>query len=161
MYRNDNGTGAQTTNYAYTWSSGTLQAESVTVTYPTITTAQNGSNSAVSEMVVIDDLGKPVWTKDAAGYINYMAYDLATGAVILTIADVDTTQTSTFANLPSGWSTPGGGGLHADCLDHQRCRSDRHRKSRGDRVNQVHSPDDLICSDNPQAVTVGPSMMLV
>ena len=98
MYRNDNGTGAQTTNYAYTWSSGTLEAESVTVTYPTITTAQNGSNSAVSEMVVIDELGRPVWTKDAAGYINYMAYDLATGAVIKTIADVDTTQTGTFAS---------------------------------------------------------------
>src|SRR5262249_23920022 len=35
-----------------------------------------------------------------------------TGAVLKTITDVDTTQTSDFANLPSGWSTPVGGGLH-------------------------------------------------
>jgi len=62
--------------------------------------------------VVAESLKRTVWTKDAAGYVSYMAYDLATGAVIKTIADVDTTQTGTFANLPSGWSTPGGGGLH-------------------------------------------------
>src|SRR5262249_33692959 len=49
---------------------------------------------------------------DAAGFISYMQYDDATGAVVKTIADVDTTQTGTFSNKPSGWSTPTGGGLH-------------------------------------------------
>ena len=32
--------------------------------------------------------------------------------MVKTIADVDTTQTGDFADLPSGWSTPAGGGLH-------------------------------------------------
>jgi YD repeat-containing protein len=32
--------------------------------------------------------------------------------VVKTIVDVDTTQTSDFTDLPSGWSTPTGGGLH-------------------------------------------------
>jgi RHS repeat-associated protein len=54
----------------------------------------------------------PVWMKDEAGFISYTLYDQATGAVIKTISDVDTTQTGTFANLPSGWTTPSGGGLH-------------------------------------------------
>lgn len=52
------------------------------------------------------------WSKDADGFIAYTAYDQATGAVVRTIQDVDTTQTSDFAGLPGGWSTPGGGGLH-------------------------------------------------
>jgi len=39
-------------------------------------------------------------------------YEQATGAVIETIMDVNMTQTSAFANLPTGWTTPSGGGLH-------------------------------------------------
>jgi hypothetical protein len=33
VYRATNGTGGQTTSYAYTWYSGSVQPESVTVTY--------------------------------------------------------------------------------------------------------------------------------
>jgi hypothetical protein len=59
-----------------------------------------------------DAYGRPIWTMDAAGFIGYTQYDDATGAVVKTIADVDTTQTGTFSNKPAGWSTPSGGGLH-------------------------------------------------
>src|SRR4029077_16612938 len=61
---------------------------------------------------VSDDRGRVIWTKDQAGFLTYTAYDDVTGGVTKTIQDVDTTQTGTFANLPSGWSTPSGGGLH-------------------------------------------------
>ena len=50
--------------------------------------------------------------KDADGYLEYMAYDVATGAQITDIQDVNTADTSEFTDLPSGWSTPSGGGLN-------------------------------------------------
>jgi RHS repeat-associated protein len=112
VYRNDNGTGGQTTSYAYTWNTGSLLPASMTVTPPTVTTGQNGPGTATSATVVMNGYGRPVWAKDAGGFITYTAYDDATWAVTKFIEDVDTTQTSTFSNLPSGWSTPSGGGLH-------------------------------------------------
>ncbi len=112
VYRNTGGSGGQTTSYAWTWNSGTTQPASVAVTHPTVTTAQNGPNSATTDTVYFDSFGRAQWIKDAAGFITYIETDNATGAVTKTIGDVDTTQTGTFSNLPSGWSTPSGGGLH-------------------------------------------------
>ena len=112
VYRNTNGTGGQTTSYAWTWNTGSNEPASVTVTLPTVTTAQNGPNTATSATVVADSYGRPVWAKDGGGFLTYLAYDDGTGAVTKVIEDVDTTQTSTFTNLPSGWTTPAGGGLH-------------------------------------------------
>ena len=112
VYRNDNGTGGATTSTAYTWQGSTAEPASVTTTLPAVTTGQNGSGSADAATTVFDGWGRPVWEKDPAGYLTYTAYDTASGAVTKTIADVDTSQTSTFSNLPSGWSTPSGGGLH-------------------------------------------------
>ena len=112
VYRNDNGTGGQTTSNAYTYVSGTNQIASTVATLPIVTTAQNGSNAATTTTTVSDAFGRPVWTKDQAGVISYAQYDTLTGAAVKTITDVDTTQTGTFANLPSGWTTPAGAGLH-------------------------------------------------
>ncbi len=111
QYRNTNGTGGETTSYAYTWQSGTFSPASITTTLPTVTTAENGPNSATSVVTVMDSKGRPIWSKDQGGFLTYTEYDNTTGAVTKQIVDVDTTQTSTFANLPSGWSTPSGGGL--------------------------------------------------
>jgi YD repeat-containing protein len=112
VYRNDNGTGGETTSAAYTYYSGTNQIESVTTTLPTITTAQNGSNSANTTTTVYDTFGRPVWTKDAGGFSNYTQYDTLTGAVVKQITDVDTSLTSEFSNKPTGWTTPTGGGAN-------------------------------------------------
>jgi RHS repeat-associated protein len=112
QYRNDNGTGGQTTSMAYTWHGSTSVPASITVTQPTVTTAQNGPNTASSSTVVFDSIGRPIWSKDAAGYLSYTAYDDATGAVVKSITDVNTANTGDFVSLPGGWSTPGGGGLH-------------------------------------------------
>jgi RHS repeat-associated protein len=112
VYRNTDGTGAETTSYAYTWFTGTLQKQSMTVTKPVIASTQNGPGTADVDTIFYDAYGRPIWNKDADGFINYKAYDPATGAVNKTITDVDTTRTSDFQNLPTGWSTPSGGGLH-------------------------------------------------
>ncbi len=112
VYRNTNGTGGQTTSFAYTWVTSSQQMESITTTLATITTAQNGPNSAASSTVFLDTFGRAVWKKDPLGFLTYREYDQGTGAVTKVIQDVDTTQTGTFSNLPSGWSTPSGGGLH-------------------------------------------------
>ena len=110
-YRNENGTGGQTSGRAYSWGTG-FAAQSITLTYPTVTTGQNGPGTAATETTAFNGYGRPSWFKDAGGFLQYRAFDVPTGAITKTIADVDTTQTSTFADLPSGWSTPTGGGLH-------------------------------------------------
>ena len=112
QYRNADGSGGQTTSYAYTFFSGSIQPQQVTTTLPTVTNGQNGPGTATSSTVVYDDRGRVIWAKDADGFLTYTAYDEATGAVTKLIRDVDTTQTSTFANLPSGWSSPAGVRLH-------------------------------------------------
>src|SRR5262249_2946796 len=86
--------------------------QSVTVTMPTISTSQNGPGTADVVTTVNDSYGRPIWQKDADGFLSYTAYDQATGAVTKAIVDVDTSRTSDFSNLPTGWSTPSGGGLH-------------------------------------------------
>ncbi len=112
VYRNTDGTGGETTSYSYTWQGSTVMPESVTTTLPTISTSQNGPNSADSSVTYFDAYGRPIWSKDGDGFISYTEYDQATGAVTKMITDVDTTQTGDFSNQPSGWSTPTGGGLH-------------------------------------------------
>ncbi len=112
VYRNDNATGAETTSYSYTWFSGTTQESSQSVSKPIIGGGQNGPNIADVITTVFDGYGRPAWTRDADGFLAYTAYDQATGAVTKTITDVNTSNTSDFANLPTGWTTPSGGGLH-------------------------------------------------
>jgi hypothetical protein len=112
-YRNADGTGAETTSYAYTWQAGTYNGMvSQTVTAPVISAAQNGPGTADVSTVFLDGYGRPAWTKDADGFLTYTAYDLATGAVVTAIDDVNTALTSEFTGLPAGWSTPAGGGLN-------------------------------------------------
>jgi len=103
VYANTNGTGGLDTTSAYTFVSGTVQVESIATT-----DAAGGVTT-----VFYDTYGRPIWSKDAAGFLHFTAYDQKTGAVIKTIADVDTTQTADFANKPSAWTTPTGGGMHA------------------------------------------------
>jgi RHS repeat-associated protein len=111
-YRNSDGTGGQTTSYAYTYFSGSIQPEQITTTLPAVTTGQNGSGSADSVTVVMNERGRVIWEKDQAGFLTHYAYDDVTGALTAVTQDVDHTKTGTFTGLPSGWTTPSGGGLH-------------------------------------------------
>jgi YD repeat-containing protein len=112
VYRNTDGTGGETTSYSYAWFSSSTRMQSMQITHPTVTTAENGPNSADVETTFFDVYGRPIWTKDGDGFLNYTEYDQATGAVSKQIVDVNTSNTGDFSNLPSGWSTPSGGGLH-------------------------------------------------
>lgn len=112
VYANDDGTGERTTTYAYEWYAGAHTPTSVTTTMPTVSAAQNGSGTAAVVTTVFDQWGRPTWTKDADGFLTYTQSDPGTGAVVKSIADVNTALTGTFAGLPAGWVTPAGGGLH-------------------------------------------------
>jgi RHS repeat-associated protein len=119
-YRNDNGTGAETTTYSYTYFAGTTQIQSMTTTLPAISALQNGPGIADVDTSVYDLYGRVIWSRNsinptsgmADGYISYTAYDPGTGAVVESITDVNTADPSDFSNLPPGWSTPPGGGLN-------------------------------------------------
>ncbi len=111
-YKNTDGTGGRTTSTTYTWQGTTAEPQTVTTTRPVVSSSQDGPGTADTSTVSLDAYGRTVWAKDADGFLSYVAYDQATGAVTKMIADVDTTHTSDFTGLPSGWSTPSGGGLH-------------------------------------------------
>jgi RHS repeat-associated protein len=112
VFRNTDGTGAETTTYSYAFYSGTTQIYSQTATAPTISASQNGPGTPDVTTSVFDTYGRTIWTRDGDGFINYTAYDQGTGAVVESIVDVNTANTSDFVNLPSGWATPTGGGLN-------------------------------------------------
>jgi RHS repeat-associated protein len=95
--------------YSYAFFAGSNQVQQKTSTWPSIATSQNGSGSANSRVEVFDVYGNRIWLKDERGFITYDAYDVATGATTQHIDDVDT---SLMSNVPTGWSTPTGGGLH-------------------------------------------------
>ncbi|AGA25127.1 RHS repeat-associated core domain-containing protein [Singulisphaera acidiphila] len=112
VYRNDNGTGGLTTSYSYTWYANSTRIGSETITHPTVNSSQNGPGTADTETIFYDAYGQPTWTKDGDGFLTYTAYDPATGAVVKKIYDVNTSVTSEFTALPTGWTTPSGGGLN-------------------------------------------------
>jgi RHS repeat-associated protein/uncharacterized delta-60 repeat protein len=124
VYRNADQTGIQVTSFTYNSWTG-HQPTSITTTLPTVTTAQNGPNSAASMTDVFDAYGRLTWSMDAGGFITYRAYDAATGAMTKFIDDVDVSRDSnhngddsegaggqSFAGLPGGWTLASGGGLH-------------------------------------------------
>src|SRR5262249_7255699 len=112
VYRNTGGTGAETMTATYTWFTGTAQMQSETDTAPVISAAENGPGTADVTTTYFDTNGNVVWTKDADGYIQYNAFDAVTGAQLTHIDDVNTADSGEFTNLPSGWTTPSGGGLN-------------------------------------------------
>lgn len=108
VFRNEDGTGAITTSFGYTWFAGTAQPLQKTTTLPVVPTSQNGSGAADTITEIFDEDGHLIWQRDPRGFITYRAYDLPTGAVTQEIRDVDGDQLT----LPPGWTTPAGGGLH-------------------------------------------------
>jgi RHS repeat-associated protein len=107
-FRHDDGTGAITTSFAYTWFSGTAQIEQRTTTLPVVPSGQNGPGTTDTITEIFDEENNLIWQRDARGFITLRAYDLSTGALVQQIRDVDGAKET----LPSGWYTPAGGGLN-------------------------------------------------
>ncbi|HYH67626.1 MAG TPA: hypothetical protein VD866_23210, partial [Urbifossiella sp.] len=108
VFRFDDGTGAITRSFEYTWFPDRLQAEQRTTVLPVVPVDQNGTGAVDTVTELFDEHGKLVWERDARGFITYLAYDLPTGAVVRVVRDVDGAK----LELPAGWVTPPGGGLH-------------------------------------------------
>ena len=65
----------------------------------------------ISQRLSMTGYGRPIWKKDADGYIHYTEYDADTGAVIRQIQDFNASVPGMYVGTPPG-STPTGGGLH-------------------------------------------------
>ncbi|HUY35939.1 MAG TPA: RHS repeat-associated core domain-containing protein [Pirellulales bacterium] len=98
-----------TTYLGYTLFPGTLAVQSITTTWPVVSTAQNGSGVADSTTQYFDLYGNPTWRMDERGFLFRDQFDVATGAQVQQIVDVNTALTT---DQPTGWTTPPGGGLH-------------------------------------------------
>jgi RHS repeat-associated protein/uncharacterized delta-60 repeat protein len=123
IYRNDDGTGAETTTYQYSFNTSTGVIQSMTTFKPPVIQSQDGpySNfytglSNQSSGVVYDQYGYPQWTRDPNGYINYYASDPVTGTILKQIIDIDaaTITSDGLPSLPAGWSILSG--THLDLL---------------------------------------------
>src|SRR5262249_2325481 len=67
VYRNTDGTGGETTSNAYTWAGSTAGMQSITVTLPTVSAAENGPGTADTSTTYFDTYGNAVWTKGGNG----------------------------------------------------------------------------------------------
>lgn len=90
-----------TTNYSYMWYSNSTQMRSMKETLPVVLASQNGPGTTETTTVLFDTYGRPTWYQDADGYLSFFSYDPATGALVKTITDVDTSMTSDFGTLPA------------------------------------------------------------
>jgi hypothetical protein len=81
VFRNDDGSGAITTSFAYTRFGDTAQIERRTTTLPVVPTDQNGSGMADTITEIFDEEGNVIWQRDLRGFITLREYDLVTGAV--------------------------------------------------------------------------------
>jgi RHS repeat-associated protein len=95
--------------YTYTWHGSSMQMAQQITTFPIVPTTQNGSGAATSQKEAYDVYGNLTWQMDERGYLTNQSYDVATGAVIQMIQDVNTSLVS---GAPAGWTTPAGGGLN-------------------------------------------------
>jgi YD repeat-containing protein len=118
VYGNTGGTDARVTRDSYTYFSGTNAIQSETTVAPPVTSSQNGPATSTSDTSDADTTtsfndpeGRVIWVKDGGGFLTYTAYDDYGGGVTKFINDVNTSDTGDFTNLPTGWTTPTGGGL--------------------------------------------------
>jgi YD repeat-containing protein len=115
VYRNNDGSGQETTSYTYSnWQNVLPLSE--TITYPIITAAENGPDTADTEMESFDAFGRVISTTDGDGKVTNTAYDDATGAVtsstqdvgglnLLTTTTVDGLGRATSTTDPNGYTT--------------------------------------------------------
>jgi RHS repeat-associated protein len=98
-YRNSDGTGAETTQFSYTWYPGTVAMKSRTTAKPGISATQHGpgATSPDTSTDYFDRFGRVVFHSDGGGYVNFTKYDVAgSGGIVKTIQDADTSVSADF-----------------------------------------------------------------
>ncbi len=110
-YSNEDGTGAATTEYAYTWYTDTFQVQQQTVTLPAIATDQNGSGLSTVTRQWYDAEGHLTWSMDELGRVSYYQYDVLTGELARSIDDIDAATASGLSlTPPTSWTLPAADG---------------------------------------------------
>lgn len=87
LYPKEDGTGAITTEYSYTWFTNTQQVDELTITLPTVPTSQNGTNTTDTRKEKYSPYGQLLWAREERGYITGFAYDLLNGGISQRIDD--------------------------------------------------------------------------
>ncbi|MCH8823064.1 MAG: RHS repeat protein, partial [Planctomycetes bacterium] len=114
-------TDSRLTSIAYTWHSSTstnvlyITPNVVTTTYPTVTTGNNGSGSATTSKIFLNETGQTEWQKTTDAKINYWLYIDEGGRLDKSIQDADTTHTDFTdpgIDIPTGFASDGNDELH-------------------------------------------------
>ena len=96
QYRSEAGGGSDPveTTYAYLWHDDNTSSQVLqrTITWPSVSSSQNGNDASASQVERFDAAGRLVWLADERGYLTHHEYDEATGVRTRTIQDVDHTQ---------------------------------------------------------------------
>jgi len=102
------------TVYTRTWyqddlGGPTFQVRQLKILPPVVPEDQHGTGLPEPAYEVYDRQGRLQWEKNGRGFITFRSYDEATDALVRLINDVDTARMN---DVPEGWDTPLGGGLH-------------------------------------------------
>jgi hypothetical protein len=84
-------------------------ARKTRIEFPVVGTDENGSDVAGVQNWYFDMNGRVTWFMNTRGAITYRAFDASTGALIQQIDDVNT---ALMTDVPAGWATQAGWGLH-------------------------------------------------
>ena len=77
------------TQYSYTFWTGTDTIQTMTTTYPTVSSSENGSGNPTSAVNYYDNRGRLRWQKDPLGYVTYYSYHPQNGQLAYTVRDAD------------------------------------------------------------------------
>ncbi len=110
VYKSTSTADRVTTTATPTIYSGEVVPEKIVITYPTVTTATNGSNSATTKEQYFDKDGSLLWEKAEDAVITYREY--TNGQLTKLIEDADTTKTASGQDfygitIPTGLSSSG------------------------------------------------------
>ncbi|MBM4050021.1 MAG: RHS repeat-associated core domain-containing protein, partial [Planctomycetes bacterium] len=99
-----------TTEYAYTFWTGTDTVKTRTATLPTVASGENGSGSSITTVEYYDDRGRLRWVKDGLGQVTYYSYHPMNGQLAYTVQDADPTALPSSAdNNSTKWVTSSDG----------------------------------------------------
>jgi RHS repeat-associated protein len=87
VYRNADGTGAETTSYNDVWYPGTARLQTQTVTLPIISTSQHGSGTSEVTTSQFDPYGRMTVQTDPDGFQTTYQYDVLTGGMTQIVRD--------------------------------------------------------------------------
>ncbi|MBE7457798.1 MAG: hypothetical protein HS102_14420 [Planctomycetia bacterium] len=102
-----------TTNISYSFyddATDKVQLKEIVITHPAPSTGKNGSGSSTVEKGYFDKRnGRLRWEQTCPGYVNYFAYDDATGRQTVHVRDVNTSSLPSI--ISSTWDGAAHGGL--------------------------------------------------